>query len=132
LARIDRGQQLVDAGHYQAAQQVFEEILHGLGTEPSYDRCWTLGSLGRCLRFQGRLEAAEAMLRQGLAEAPSLESSDLARKQMAARQADLADDHPHHPARHRRPGQLAGAADGLAIKAAGVQKEFRRRAMRAA
>ncbi len=91
LARYNQGAQLWSAGRYPEAQQVFEDLLHGLGTEPSYERCVTLGWLGRCLYSQDRLEAAEAQYRQALAVAQPLERSDGVRRQMAVLQIDLAD-----------------------------------------
>jgi tetratricopeptide (TPR) repeat protein len=91
LARINRGKQLRSAGRHREAQAVFEEVLQGLGTAPSYDRCLTLGQLGRCFADQGQLEQAEVHYRQGMTEAQQLETSPYVRREISLLQTDLAD-----------------------------------------
>ena len=91
LARDNVGDQLFSAGRYQEAAQVFGEILAGLGEEPSYKRCVTLGRLGRCFADQGQAAQAAALYRQGLAVAEQLEASDSVKRQMGAMQSDLGD-----------------------------------------
>ncbi|MFO1430984.1 MAG: tetratricopeptide repeat protein [Candidatus Competibacteraceae bacterium] len=91
LARTNRGEQLRSAGRHREAQAVFEEILQGLGTAPSYERCLTLNRLGRCFRGQGQLKLTETHYRQALAVAQQLEASPGVRRQISALQTDLAD-----------------------------------------
>jgi tetratricopeptide (TPR) repeat protein len=66
VARYGLGEQLRNAGRAAQAQTVFLDLLDGLGGAPSYQRCVTLGMLGRCLRVQGQLGAAAARYRQKL------------------------------------------------------------------
>ena len=89
LARTNVGKQLFSAGRYAEAEQVFAEILAGLGEEVSYERCNTLAWLGRCANFQGRSAQAAKFYRQGLAEAKQLETSDYGKRKMSVLQSDL-------------------------------------------
>jgi tetratricopeptide (TPR) repeat protein len=91
LTRSNVGEQLFNSGRYQEATRAFDEILAGLGDQPSYDCCLTLGWLGRCLREQGQSAQAKAFYRQALAVAKQLEASEFVKRQMAALQSDLAD-----------------------------------------
>jgi len=91
LTRNNVGEQLRSAGRYQEAAQVFNEILAGLGEEPSYNRCNTLRRLGECLSLQGHASQAAALYRQGLAVAQQLEASDDVKRQMGTLQTNLAD-----------------------------------------
>ncbi len=91
ISRNSSGDQLFEAGRYQQAAQVFSEILAELGEQPSYNRCFTLGKVGRCLRLQGQPAQAAEIHRQGLALAQQLEQSDSVKRLMAALQTDLAD-----------------------------------------
>ncbi|MBC1240255.1 CHAT domain-containing protein [Nostoc sp. 2RC] len=91
LSRTSSGEQLFNASRYQQAAQVFSEILAELGEQPSYNRCFTLGSLGRCFEFQRQTAQAAQIYRQGLAVAQQLEQSDGVKKLMATLQTELAD-----------------------------------------
>ncbi|MEJ6480359.1 CHAT domain-containing protein [Nostoc punctiforme UO1] len=91
LSRKSSGEQLFDAGRYQEAAQVFSEILAELGEQPSYNLCFTLGMLGRCLRFQRQTKPAAQIYRQGLAVAQQLEQSDGVKQLMGTLQTELAD-----------------------------------------
>ena len=91
LARSNRGEQLRNAGRHREAQAVFEEVLQELGTAPDFDRCRTLGLLGRCFKGQGQLEPAEDHYRQALAVAQQLDASPAARRGISLLQTDLAD-----------------------------------------
>jgi tetratricopeptide (TPR) repeat protein len=91
LARSNRGEQLLDASHYQEAQAVFQEILDQLGETASCNRCLILGLLGRCLKHQGQPDQAAAYYRQGLAVAKALESSPDIKRHTGTLQTDLAD-----------------------------------------
>ncbi len=90
LAQGNKGEQLLAAGRYGEAQQVFEAILQVLGEEPSYDRCLTLSRLGRCLRLQGQAARAAERYREGLQVAARLEPSDGVKRQTSNLQTDLA------------------------------------------
>jgi tetratricopeptide (TPR) repeat protein len=76
LARSTVGDQLFYSGRYQEAGRVFNEVLAGLGEQPTYERCITLGCLGRCLRQQGQTTQAVELYCQGLAELKQLEASE--------------------------------------------------------
>ncbi|MCP4701774.1 MAG: tetratricopeptide repeat protein [Gammaproteobacteria bacterium] len=91
LARFNLSQQLLKAGQTEKAQQVIEEMLTGLGKQPSYERCLTLDMLGRCFRGQGRLEKAEARHRQSLKEAAQLEQSWGLKREIGSVYGELAD-----------------------------------------
>ncbi|MEK8020325.1 MAG: tetratricopeptide repeat protein [Candidatus Parabeggiatoa sp.] len=91
LALSNKGEHLWSQGEYQAAAQVFNEILTSLGEQPSYERCLTLGRLGRCFARQGQAEQAIAHYRQGLAVAEQLEPSKDVKRQKGILHADLAD-----------------------------------------
>jgi tetratricopeptide (TPR) repeat protein len=49
-AQNEVGIQLLDSGQLQKAHVVFREVLNALGETISYDRCVSLGQLGRCLK----------------------------------------------------------------------------------
>ncbi len=89
LARTDVGKQLYSVGRYAEAEQVFAEILAELGEEASYERCNTLGKLGRCLDKFGRSAQAAERYRQGLAVAKQLPASDSVKRQMSFLQFEL-------------------------------------------
>lgn len=91
LARSDLGRQLQESGQIAAAEAVFEEILSGLEEVANYNRCQTLGALGRCRRMQGHSAQAEQLLRQELTELAQLEQSELERRQAGVAYTDLAD-----------------------------------------
>jgi len=54
LSRSNTGEQLWAAGQLQAALDIFEEILTGLGDAVSYERCVTLHRIGRCYESAGQ------------------------------------------------------------------------------
>lgn len=91
LSRSSSGEQLFNAGRYQQAAQVFSEILAELGEQPSYNRCNTLGWLGRCLRLQRQTAQAAEIYRQALVVAQQLEQSDNVKQLMGTSQTELAD-----------------------------------------
>ncbi len=101
LARTNAGERLYQSGQPQQAKVIFEEILAGLvippsppsegGNRTSYERCLTLGRLGRCWEAMGQPAQAAVLYRQALAELGQLEPSDGVKRQMGATQADLAD-----------------------------------------
>ncbi|MBE8986588.1 CHAT domain-containing protein [Nostoc sp. LEGE 12450] len=90
LSRTSSGEQLFDAGRYQQAAQVFNEILAELGEQPSYNCCVTLGRLGRCFAEQRQTAQAAEIYRQGLAVAQQLKQSDGVNQLMGTLQTDLA------------------------------------------
>jgi tetratricopeptide (TPR) repeat protein len=91
LARSNQGEQLLSAGKYQEAAQVFSEVLKGLGDEPNYERCITLDSLGQSFEKQGEMAQAVECYRQGLAVAEQLELNEGVKRQMGNLQTGLAD-----------------------------------------
>ncbi|MDM8541855.1 tetratricopeptide repeat protein [Desulfococcaceae bacterium HSG9] len=91
LARSNLGEQLLSAGRYRKAAQVFEEVLAGLDRSPSYERCLTLTRLGQCLCFQGQAAQAVEQYRKGLATAGKLEPSDILKRHTGVLHTDLAD-----------------------------------------
>ncbi|BAZ00019.1 TPR domain protein [Tolypothrix tenuis PCC 7101] len=90
LSRTSSGKQLFNAGRYQEAAQVFNEILAELGEQLSYKRFNTLLTLGRCLFLQRQTAQAAEIYRQGLAVAQQLEQFDDVKKLIITLQADLA------------------------------------------
>jgi len=91
LALSNKGEHLYSQGQYQAAAQVFNEILMILGEQPSYERCLTLGRLGRCFANQEQAEQAIAYYRHGLAVAEQLELSKNIKRQKGNLHTGLAD-----------------------------------------
>jgi tetratricopeptide (TPR) repeat protein len=91
LTRRNTGEQLENAGRYAEAEAVFQEILTGLGSTPSYQRCLTLNILGRCYKSTGQPERAAATYRLALEVAGLLEQTNSVKRQMGALQSDLAD-----------------------------------------
>jgi tetratricopeptide (TPR) repeat protein len=90
LALTNLGEQLYSEARYQEAVQVFNSVLAGLGEQPSYERCLTLGRLGRCFEAQGQAAQAGSLYRQGLAVAEKLEVSEDVKRQMGVTLNDLA------------------------------------------
>jgi len=91
LALTNKGEHLYNQGQYQAAAQVFNEILTSLGEQPSYERCLTLTWLGRCFNRQGQAEQAIASYRQGLVVAEQLEQSKNVKRQKGVLHGEIAD-----------------------------------------
>ncbi len=91
LSRSSAGEQLLDAGRLQDALNIFEEVLNGLGTEISYDRCTTLQRIGRCWESGGQSDRAAKFYRQALGELGELEPSEGVKRQMGTVLADLGD-----------------------------------------
>jgi len=84
------GEQLFNAGDYIEAANVFNEILTGLETTASYERCVTLGRLGRCFSEQGRTKQATAYYQQGLETAQQLEQTQSIQRETSNLYTDLA------------------------------------------
>lgn len=91
LAQSNKGEALYAAGRHREAEGVFRDILNTMGETPTYERCLTLGRIGRCLEASGRTGEAAATYREGIAVAEKLEQSDGVRRQTGALQTDLAD-----------------------------------------
>jgi tetratricopeptide (TPR) repeat protein len=91
LVRSNLGEQLFSDGRYPEAAQVFNEILVGLSDQPSYELCWILSRLGRCLAEQAQVTQALGFYRQGLALVQQLEVSDGVKRLMATLLTDSAD-----------------------------------------
>jgi tetratricopeptide (TPR) repeat protein len=90
LSCTNEAEQLLNAGRTEAALQKFEQILAELGSQPSYERCLTLGRLGRCLAAQRQLSAAAQRYREELVELNHLELSDSVNREIGLAQSDLA------------------------------------------
>ena len=103
-----QGEALLGVGRAAEAERVFRDLLarlspslsQGEGTgegvtgpafDAGYQRCVVLGSLGRCLRAQGRPGEAAEVYRQKIEAARRLEQTDEARKTIGAGHTDLAD-----------------------------------------
>ena len=69
LSRHHMGEQLWTAGQLQAALDIFEEVLAELREVVSYERCVTLGRIGRCYESAGQSDRAAGFYRQKLSEA---------------------------------------------------------------
>ncbi|MDQ3814914.1 MAG: tetratricopeptide repeat protein, partial [Armatimonadota bacterium] len=91
LAQSNRGEQLRTSGKAHEAAAVFMAILQRLGDAPTYERCLTLGRLGRCLRSQGRPDLAAQHYRAALDVVDNLEQTDSVKRQRSNLQTDLGD-----------------------------------------
>ncbi|MCK5523366.1 MAG: tetratricopeptide repeat protein [Thiomargarita sp.] len=91
LSKWGVGKQLFNVGHYTEATNIFIEILTGLGTTTSYNRCLTLGSLGHCFCFQGKTKQAVACYQQGLEIAQQLQQDKWIQRQIVNLYTSLAD-----------------------------------------
>lgn len=74
-AQLAQGDQLYNTSQYQAAQDVFEEMLDELEDKPGHQRCAVSGRMGRCFAEQRQFEAAAEYFQQNLAELGKLEAS---------------------------------------------------------
>jgi len=90
LTRSNTGEQFFNAGRYAEAEAVFAEILAGLGATPSYQRCITLGRLGRCYRSIGQAERAVSQQLQELEELGKLEQTNSVKQEAGTVYTDLA------------------------------------------
>jgi tetratricopeptide (TPR) repeat protein len=89
LAQSHKGERLWQAGQTEQAEVIFQDILKALGETASYQRCVTLGQLGRCLKSQGRSPEAATYYRQAIAVAQQLEPNDSVKRQIGALQTEL-------------------------------------------
>jgi tetratricopeptide (TPR) repeat protein len=91
LGRSNQGDLLFKTGQYSDAAAIFDEVLQGLGIEPSFNRINVLMRLARCARFQGRSLDAASYLEEGLNLSVQLEPSESNKRQRGNLQADLGD-----------------------------------------
>ena len=91
LSQSEMGEQLMSTGKVQQALEVFNEVLNGLSSEISYERCLTLGRMGRCRRFLGQSSCAVDLYRQTLEDLKQLKISDNVTRHICAVLADLGD-----------------------------------------
>jgi tetratricopeptide (TPR) repeat protein len=91
LSKTGVGEQFINVRNYTKAANIFNEILTGLGNTASYNRCLTLGRLGRCFRAQGQTESATDYFQQALDIAQQLEQNQIVQHQTAALYIDKAD-----------------------------------------
>ncbi|MCK5878081.1 MAG: tetratricopeptide repeat protein, partial [Candidatus Marithrix sp.] len=83
-------QQLFNTGHYTEAAHIYNEILNSLGQKISYERCITLGRLGRCFGVQGLIQKAVNYYQQELTELDKLEQSNKVKSEKSKIYDDLA------------------------------------------
>ena len=88
--RTNEAKHLLEIGRAEAAVQKFEEILDGLSSECSYERCRILNYIGRCFLALQQLPSAAEYYRMALAEIDQLEISDSVTDIKAGLQSDLA------------------------------------------
>jgi tetratricopeptide (TPR) repeat protein len=81
VERSSQGEQLFSAGQYQAAADLFAEILRELDPEQSSDRIGYMIDLERCLSSLGQLSAAAQCLQEALKLSEQLEPSDGVKRQ---------------------------------------------------
>ena len=91
LSRSEAGEQFMSMEKFQQALEVFNEIFDVLGNKISYERCLTLGRMGRCRRFLGQSSWAVDLYRRTLEELKQLELSDEVVRHVCAILADLVD-----------------------------------------
>lgn len=91
LAKSNVGKVLTQEGYFQAAMEIFEEILVGLGEVISYQRCLTLSRLGRCWSAMGKPEQSVKLYYQELDELTKLDPNDRVKRLFGTVQGDLAD-----------------------------------------
>lgn len=90
LSQTNQGRQLYDSGRYAEAATLFSELLE-TSSAVSYQRCQTLGLLGRCLYRQGQAAKAIAYCQQELSELDQLEPSYSIVREKSIVHSDLAD-----------------------------------------
>ena len=90
-----RGEMLRSQGRAAEAEKIFCSLLArmeaGADYDAGYDRCLTLGRLGRSLQAQGKPETAAETYRETLVAAGKLEQKDDVRRMAGAIHTDLAD-----------------------------------------
>jgi tetratricopeptide (TPR) repeat protein len=91
LIRSNQGEQLFNAGQYQAAADLFAEILRELDRDLYFEHVNTLLDFGRCLEAQGQLPTAAYYLREALAFLGQLEPNDNVKKQKGSIHRELGD-----------------------------------------
>jgi tetratricopeptide (TPR) repeat protein len=91
LAQSGKGEALFSAGRHREAEAVFRGILEALGEAPTYERCLTIGRLGRCLRALGRTKEAADTQQWELKELEKLEQTSQIRREAGTVYTDLAD-----------------------------------------
>ncbi len=90
LSKSGAGEQLLHAGNYTEAGNIFKNILTRLGTTASYNRCITLSRLGRCFKSQGQTEQAATYYQQGLEITQQLEQNQDVQRETGVLYTDLA------------------------------------------
>jgi tetratricopeptide (TPR) repeat protein/CHAT domain-containing protein len=80
-AYSNQGDVLMDNGRTRESLAVFTKVLQGLGKASTYERCVTLGRIGRCLEAQGQAIRAAEFYRAGLVVADLLEQNAMLMRQ---------------------------------------------------
>ena len=83
--------QLMTGNHQQEAKDILEGMLEHLPTEPSYERCLTLGRLGNCAKSLNNVDQAIENYQQQLVELQQLKASDQVNREIARAGTHLAD-----------------------------------------
>ncbi len=83
--------QLMTENNQQEAQEVLEGMLAYLPTDPSYEKCLTLGRLGNCAKLLNNSDQAIEKYQQQLIELQQLEASDQVNREIARAGTHLAD-----------------------------------------
>jgi tetratricopeptide (TPR) repeat protein len=102
LEQANRGQLLLEQGHIERAQGVFEATLAGLGEEPSYARAVITERLGRCHLMGGQPVSAAGSFQQALEVTKKIPLTDGVKGLQCTLQSGLGDA-------LRASGQLADA-----------------------
>ncbi|MDM8567604.1 tetratricopeptide repeat protein [Candidatus Halobeggiatoa sp. HSG11] len=82
---------LVAENRPHEAQEILEEMLEHLATEPSYERCLTLGRMGNCAKLLNNIDQAVEHYQQQLIELKQLKPSDQVNHEIARAGTHLAD-----------------------------------------
>jgi len=90
IANSHQAEQLYGEGQYQEAYAIFQKILEQLGEHVNYDRCVTLGWLGRCQAEKGELHDGIDCFRQALQELEELNPSPQTKQETGYIQTYLA------------------------------------------
>ena len=75
ITQTNRGEQLFNVGKYSEAEIIFQEIYNNLNEDFTYERCVTLGWLGRCFNYQRKFQSSVSYYQQALTFTRSLKDT---------------------------------------------------------